>query len=342
MKNLITMWQINWKAARTGLVMLCLFQGLGFQARIVLADGKADSTSTKKERTDYVVGPGDILSIAVTDAPEFSGKYRVSQSGLLELPGLPSAIVADGKTPSQLSKEMAQALIDAKLYREPVVNIYVDEYHSRTVTVVGAVTKPSVYPLEKRTTVLEVISQAGGLLPAAGNKLTIVSANAESGSDGTAAKSTKTLDLAKLVKGEEGISNVEVHDGDVISVSTAEVVYVVGAVQKPGGFVTPDQSSGITAMQAIAMAEGMTNIAAQSRAVIIRRSASGSLRENIPINLKGLMSGKTSDVKLEANDILFVPVSGGRQTVHAMGQAAMAAVNGIAIYGAGYRVAGIN
>lgn len=289
---------------------------------------------------DYQIGPEDVLVISVTDAPEFSGKFRVNQSGFLVMSSLPDPVKAEGKTPMQLSKDLRRALIDAKLYRDPTVNVYVDEYHSRTVAVVGAVAKPGLYPLQRRTTVIEVISEAG-LLPTAGNRVTVIPASTNISNSSDPKPGPQTFELGNLMRGQDPTMNVEVHDGEVVSVASAEVVYVVGAVIKPGGFVLQDRSAGITALQAIALAEGMTSVASGGHGLIIRRNADGSARENVPIDLSKIMSGKQKDVQLDANDILFVPVSGSKQTLRTMGQVAMTAVNGAAFYGIGYRAAGL-
>ena len=289
---------------------------------------------------DYLIGPEDVLVINVTDAPEFSGKFRVNQSGFLVMSSLPNPVKALGKTPMQLSKDLVQALQDAKLYRDPTVNVFVDEYHSRTVAVVGAVAKPGLYPLQRRTTVIEVISEAG-LLPTAGNRVTVIPAGASLSNNPDSKSTPQTYELGKLMRGQDSAKNVEVHDGEVVSVASAEIVYVVGAVTKPGGFVLQDRSAGVSALQAIALAEGMTSVASANRGLIIRRNMDGTARENVPIDLSKIMTGKKEDVQLEANDILFVPISGSKQTLHTMGQVALTAVNGVAFYGLGYRVAGL-
>jgi len=281
-----------------------------------------------------------VLTISVTDAPEFTGRFRVDQSGFLVMSSLAAPVKAAGKTPMQLSKDLRQALEDAKLYRDPTVNVFVDEYHSRTVAVVGAVSKPGLYPLQRRTSVMEVVSQAG-LLPTAGNQVTIIPPSDSSTDTAGQQAKPQTFDLGKLVSGRDPSSNVEVHDGDVISVASAEVVYVVGAVIKPGGFVYQDRTAGITALQAIALAEGMTSVAAPHRGMILHRNADGGERESVLIDLSKIMTGKEKDVTLAANDILFVPVSGSKQTLHAMGQIALTAVNGAVFYGVGYRVSGL-
>jgi polysaccharide export outer membrane protein len=289
---------------------------------------------------DYRVGPEDVLAISVTDAPEFSGRFRVNQSGYLVMTSLPNPVKAEGLTPTEISIELRKALEDARLYRDPTVNVFVEEYHSRTVTIVGAVTKPGLYPLHKRTTVIQAISEAG-LMPTTGNRVTLISANPGSSPGPNASEKTQSFELGKLMSGKDPSVNVEVHDGDVINVATADIVYVVGAVTKPGGFVQQDRGAGVTALQAIALAEGMTSVAAAHSGMIIRRNADGSAGENIPIDLAKIMAGKQGDTPLQSNDILFVPLSGTKQTLHVMGQVGMAAVNGVAFYGLGYRVAAL-
>jgi len=327
-------------ASALALAFVAAIPGLRLSAQESQAEPGPIVPAPMPAADDYRVGPEDVLAISVTDAPEFSGRFRVNQSGYLVMTSLPEPIKAEGKTAMELSTELRKALEDAKLYRDPTVNVFVEEYHSKSVTIVGAVTKPGSYPLHKRTTVVQAISEAG-LMPTTGNRVTLISANTVSSIEPKAAETTQTFELGKLMSGSDAGVNVEVHDGDVINVATADVVYVVGAVTKPGGFVQQDRSAGVTALQAIALAEGMTSVAAERNALIIRRNADGSARENIPIDLAKIMSGKEGDTPLRPNDILFVPVSGTKQTLHVMGQIGMAAVNGVAFYGLGYRVAAL-
>jgi polysaccharide export outer membrane protein len=314
--------------------------------------GKASGaiTAANNGTNDYAVGLDDILSIVVADSPEIGGKFRVTDTGKLELPALQTPIQVQGMTPLQVSQQIATALRNAELLRDPIVNVFVEEYHSRTVTVLGAVNKPSVYSLQRPTTVLEVLSLAGGLLPTAGTNLTVARKNSipttSNTSENTAANqngnTTLNIDLAKLMFGKDPSLNVEVQPGDVISVSTAPVIYVVGAVTKPGGFQLQDPSSGMTVLQSLAMAQGLTSVAASDRSIIIRRSASRQERQEIPINVAKLMSGNVGDQLLEPNDIVFVPESSTKKSLHKMSEIAVQALNGIAVYGVGYRVGGLH
>jgi polysaccharide export outer membrane protein len=297
------------------------------------------TTAAQKDAGDYIIGPGDVLTIAVANSPELSGRFRVSEAGYLALPGLAAPVKAEGCTDRELSTRIAEALQAAELMRDPLVHVFVEEYRSRTVTVVGAVAKPSVYPLQKPTTLLEVLSLAGGLSPNAGTTAVLVRKDQPARTGGPSnfdrplpgSDSTLTIDLAKLMLGKDPSLNVEVRAGDVVSVATAPFIYVVGAVIKPGGFVLQDSDSGITVLQALAMAQGLKPIAAGSRSLIVRRS--GSNRQEIPINVSSLMAGKLGDQPLEPNDILFIPESGTKKALNKTGEIAVQMASGLAMYG---------
>jgi polysaccharide biosynthesis/export protein len=289
---------------------------------------------------DYRIGEGDVLSVSIVDAPEFSGKFRVSDSGFIQVPGTARPIHAEGQTAFELSGTIADDLVSAKQLRSPRVTVFVDEYHGRTVTVLGAVAKPGVYPLERKTTVVEALSMANGLSSNAGSTVTIVRGPASAEATGEPAGSVQILDLNRLVKGSDLSANVEVRKGDIISVSNAEVVYVVGAVTKPGGFVLPDPASGMSVVQALAMAEGFSRLAATHHGLILRASTSATARQLVPVDVGQLLTGKEADMRLAPNDILYIPESSAKKTLKVMGDIAMAAINGVAIYGLGYRLAG--
>jgi len=311
----------------------------------------APASNSRSSPSDYLIGPRDVLAISVADLPEIKtgkddAKFRVAETGYIFLPMLSNPIKADGLTTSELSERIARALRDADILRDPIVSVYVEEFHSRTVTVLGAVDKPSVYPLAKPTTLLEALSMAGGLTLTAGSALTIIRKNPVPESEATKmdpgqlGESSRTIDLAKLMLGKDPSLNIRVRDGDTLSVSTAPIVYVVGAVNKPGGFTLQDPNSGLTVLQALAEAQGYNSIAKPKESLIIRRSASGQERQKISINLKGIMEGKVPDQWLEANDILFVPESGTKKNLRAWGNAiGHGLISGVTIYGLGPRIA---
>jgi len=303
-------------------------------------DTPANSRPNVPPPVDYTIGAGDVLTVTLSDAPEFGGKFRVADSGVISIPGVAAPIKAEGQSPLELANSIRAALIEAKQLRDPHVSVFVDEFHGRTVSVLGAVAKPAVYPLQKRTTVLEAISLAGGALPNAGNTVTIVRGAASAEATNTAVGSVQTFRMSDLASGKDLSANVEVKTGDVISISAAQVVYVVGAVVKPGGFTIQDSSTGVSVVQAVALAEGFNSVASR-KGVIVRQSTSDHARIEIPVDIGQMMAGKQTDAVLAPNDILYVPTSGARRTAKAMGDVAMAAVNGVAIYGLGYRVGNV-
>lgn len=313
---------------------------------------------------DLILGPGDVLQIQVADEPDLNGKYLVSDGGDISVPMVPKAVHAEGLTTSQLSSAIAKELKEAEILQQPVVSVFVEEYHSHTITVVGAVVRPGLYPVETHTTVLEAISEAGGLLPNAGNEVTIAKAgsssavalqaaaakpgpdtNKSAGVKNTSLETTsgssrdvERLDFSKLISGKDPSLNVQVKAGDVVSVGTAPVIYIVGAVTKPGAFSVQNTTSQITVLQALALVEGMTSVASAGHAVIVRNSGNEKERKEIPINIDKVKTGKQPDQYLEANDILFIPVSGMKKSLHALGDAASKAASQVAGYGLGLRL----
>lgn len=291
---------------------------------------------------DYRIGENDVLLVTVSDALEFGGRFRVSDTGVIAIPGVAAPLHAEGQTPIQLAQLVRQALIDAKQLRDPKVGIFVEEYRGRTVSVLGAVSKPAVYPLQKRTNVLEALSLAGGVLANAGNTVTIVRGAASAEATGTKPGSVQLIDISRLLNGSDLSANVEVKNGDVVSVSAAQVVYVVGAVMKPGGFVMSNPSEGISVVQALALAEGFRPLAAVHDGLIIRQSTSETARQEIPVDVALMLRGKEADMLLAPSDILFIPDSGTKKTLKVMGDFALSVVSGVAIYGLGYKLAGIH
>jgi polysaccharide biosynthesis/export protein len=318
----------------------------GLTAMIAAAQSPAASAaSTPATQTqsiapsDYAIGAGDVLTITIADADDFSGKYRVSDDGAIIIPGLKSPIQAAGHSAAEVSAAITKALVQADLIRDPMVHVFVEEYQSRNITVLGAVQKPSVYPLSRSMTVLEVLSLAGGPTINAGDTLTVIRKPIKTaGSDAPGVTQRFVIEMNKLMAGKD--VNMAVEPGDVVTLSSAPVIYVVGAVNKPGAFPVPNaRTGGVTVLEALALAEGTKSVAAMTHGVVVHRSEDNIEHQDIPVNLADVMHRRpTNDVKLQDNDILFVPESGSKKTLQALGQIAIAATAGIAVYGIGYRL----
>lgn len=300
----------------------------------------AAKESSPATPTDYVIGSEDVLSLSVFNVPELTGlTARVANDGTITLPLL-GRVRAAGMTPTQLRHALEQDW--GKSYiQDPQVTVFVQEFHSRPVSVIGAVERPGLYPLTGPRTLVEMLSMAGGLAkrntaPAGrfvyvtrkGNFTDLPSVE---GLQQVAADKVE-IDLKRLLYSHEDALNIEVRPQDIISVSKADVVYVGGdGVRKPGAFVLEDREN-VTVLQAIAMAEGLSSNAAKSDARIIRTAADGS-RTMIPVNLKKVIKGDSPDEVLTSNDILFVPDSSQKALLKGGATTVVSTLSWLLIYG---------
>jgi polysaccharide export outer membrane protein len=281
----------------------------------------------------YQIGVGDVLDVHVNDEDDISGRYQVDQDGNVKVSLLPKPVPAAGATTFQLASRLSDALKQEKILREPSVSVLILREVTQNVSILGAVMRPGVYPIEKPTTVMDLISLAGGLAPNAGNSLTVShqGPGPNAGANSSPSANT-TLNVTTLLSAKDPSVNVGVHAGDVVTVGTAPVVFVVGSVTRPGAFAVQDRRSEMTVLQAVAMAEGPTPVAALGKTIIIRQSSSSAERQEIPIDLKKVMRGKEQDQVLEANDILFVPQSGLKAGARRLGDIGAQAASNVAGY----------
>jgi len=293
---------------------------------------------------DYLIGEDDVLNVYVVDVPEFSRQYRVSTGGTVTVPMLPQQISAAGLTLVQFSERLAQELKASGLVSSAHVSTSVDQSRLHAVAITGAVKRPQVYPLFTRTTLLDMISQAEGLADDAGEVAIIqrgeianhvMEADSKQNSNPAQPSSQTSVDLKQLLDGRSANANVAIYPGDRITVPRAGVVYVVGAVNKPGGFTMKANSHGMTVLQAIALAENTTNTAVRNQSMIIRNDATApDGHKQIPVDLKKLLQGKGPDPTLQAEDVLFVPDSSGKRALHRTIDSILQVTTGVAIYSA--------
>ena len=241
--------------------------------------------ASQVQQGDYVIGSGDLLGIDVFDVPELSRDVRVNETGYISLPLLPTKINAAGLTPFQLQDKLAELLQTNGLVSVPQVSITLKEQHSEPITVIGEVKSPMVIQAIRQTTLLQALSQAGGISDDAGGAV-IVTRTGQQASSGNpsatpaqASPETFTINLTDLLDSGDSRFNIPLIGGDVVSVPRAGIIYVVGAVNRPGGFVLQQNDRDImTSLKMLSLAGGATSTAKTKNAVILRSTSAISPR----------------------------------------------------------------
>lgn len=290
---------------------------------------RAPSSAPPSERVGarYVVAKDDVLEVYVVDLQELSREYRVDGDGMITLPMLSQPVMAAGLTLAQLSEAIRKDLLDGGLLTDPQVVVTVKSSALNSVVLSGAVKKPGIYPVYVQTTLLDVLAQAEGLSDDAGGTAIVTRAENAPGGPGTNAaraaqnanpvvSRTVKVDVWRLWQNGDASLNVNLHPGDRVMVQRAGIVYVLGGVNRAGGFVLTNDQEQMTVLKAIALAGNFTHEAKPAKAVIIRKApdAPGGRRE-VPVDLKKVLSNRAPDPQLLASDILYVPESGVKRTL---------------------------
>jgi polysaccharide biosynthesis/export protein len=239
------------------------------------------------------IGPNDLLAVSVYGAPELTRTVRVSDDGLIRLPMVKQKIEARGLMPAELEQRITTALVAEEILVDPAVTVNVAEYHSRPISVVGAVHRPLTFQAWGKTTLLEAIARAEGLSAEAGTEILVT----------RPPNPTQTIAVKALIDAADPSVNLTLEGGEEVRVPLAGRVFVVGNVKKPGAFRIED-ANGLTVLKALAMAEGLTPYATKE-AYIYRRGAGTG--DEVPIDLRKILDRKSPDVALNANDIFYIP-----------------------------------
>lgn len=332
------------------------------------------SASVRTQPHDYVIGPGDLVQVEVFEVPELSRELRVSQSGSIGLPLVPARLHVAGLTETQAEDQITEVLETSGLVSHPRVTVNAKERKSRPVTVVGAVAHPMVFQMDGPTTLLQVLAEAGGIASDAGDTVIITrpvqasgtvfreesstasTAPPEIGPEaappagvGTSQNSTPpasasvpahapnaiTVNLNELVESGDATNNIPLQAGDIITVPHAGIVYVLGAVSRPGGFVMANDRGHMSALKILALAGGLSRTAKSDHAIIIRKDNQGKQYE-VALDLKKVTKRESEDVLLQPSDILFVPESGGKQALLRAAEFGVALGSAVALYRLAY------
>jgi polysaccharide biosynthesis/export protein len=262
-------------------------------------------TNTSEQHTvsseSLLIGRGDLLRVTIFREPDLEQKMRVKDSGEIDL-NLAGAVKVAGLTPGDAAKVIAQVYVDGKFLNHPQVAVLIEEYATQNVSVLGQVKNPGAVPLTTPRSLLDVLSLAGGLTEIADRHITIQHKD----------KSGNTTVFLPNDADESLHASVVVYPGDIVLVPKAGIVYVLGDVARPGGYVMQNDAR-LTVLQAVAMAAG-ANKTAKEGATRLLRKVNGSYQEQ-GVPLQDIERGRKPDIQLKADDVLYVPFSMAKNVV---------------------------
>jgi polysaccharide export outer membrane protein len=266
----------------------------------------------------YRIGPGDLLDIRILNRPNLSrDNVRVEGNGTIRMPLIEGEIQAACLTESELEKEITQRYL--KYYRNPQVGVFIKEYRSTQVAIIGQVNDQSRFLLQRRVRLLELLSFAKGPAEHAGQTINVIHSGTafQCKKDEAANDEIRTglasYRLADTLRGDEK-ANPYLENGDIVTLPEADQVFVVGNVTTPRTILLKDP---ITLATAIAMAGGVTRDAKKDKVRVLRQEPGSSTKKEIFVDLGAIEKKKAEDIALQANDIVDVTTSTGKSLLHA-------------------------
>lgn len=251
------------------------------------------------EGNDYLLGPGDLLSIKVFETEDLSTEVRVSSRGIINVP-----LIGDVKVLNITAAEAEQYIED--LYRkdylhDPHVAVYIKEHLSKQITLVGEVENPGTYDYVSRRRLLDVLAIANGLTEEAGSLAYITRKDHKSGES-----FNYMVDLDDLVKNGNMAINHVILGGDVIFIPESGQCFIDGAVRKPGTYPI---TSNMTITEAIALAGGLAGYADDDSIKLIRFLGKGRERQIVSLSYNDLQAGVGDTLILKDQDIIYAESS---------------------------------
>src|ERR1051325_1943043 len=267
----------------------------------------------------YRIGPGDVLDIRIYNRPQLSREaVRVEGSGMIRMPLIDSEIQAACLTEGELAKEISTRY--AKFYKNLQVDVFIKEYHSRQVAIIGAVNDQSRFELQRRVRLLELLTYAKGPSTRAGQTINIVHSSAASpckeSDESDASSAFSSYRLSDVLQGDPK-SNPYLEPGDIVTLPEADQVYVVGNVFSP---LTIALREPITLTRAIAMAGGLKQDTRKDKIRVLRQEPGTSIRKEITVDLYAIEKKRSEDLALAPNDIIDVPTSAGKSFLRSLVQ----------------------
>jgi polysaccharide export outer membrane protein len=255
------------------------------------------------------LGRDDLIGVTVYDAPELTRTVRVDADGNIRLPMVRQHIQAAGLLPAELETAIATALVDENVLVNPVVAVTVVEYHSRPITIVGAVRNPTTIQASGTVTLLDALTRAGGITGSAGSEIMV--SHQRPSPDGTSVTLTDRIPVRSLMDVTDPAANMKLDGGEIVRVPEAGQIFVVGNVKHPGAFQITDDS-GSSVLKMMALTGGLDSFSSHT-AYIYRIDGASRRKNEIPVEIKKILARKSPDVPLYGNDMLYVPNATGQR-----------------------------
>ena len=267
----------------------------------------------------YRIGPGDILDIRIYNRPQLSREaVRVEGNGMIRMPLIENEIKAICQTEGELAKEISTRY--ARYYKNLQVDVFIKEYHSKQVAIIGAVNEQSRFELQRRVRLLELLTYAKGPSAKAGQTINIVHSSATSPckqtDDTDTSAAFSSYKLSDVLQGDPK-SNPYLETGDIVTLPEADQVYVVGNVFMP---LTIALKEPITLTRAIAMAGGLKQDTSKDKIRVLRQEPGTTIRKEIIVDLSAIEKKRSEDLALAPNDIIDVPTSAGKSFLRSLVQ----------------------
>jgi polysaccharide export outer membrane protein len=281
------------------------------------AGGRAEEPPAPAADANYRIGPGDVVEVRVLGEDQMGTTARVSNAGFIRVPFVEEDVRAQCLTERELAAAVERRL--RKYLKYPEVHVAVKEFNSSPVAVIGAVTTPGRFQMQREVSLLELLVLAGGPSAQAGKVLHVIhsgpvdpcAAGAAEAPGGAAAAATETVSLTRLMGGDVSENRV-MRPGDIVIVPNADLVFIAGEVFKPNAYPLRE---GLTLTQLLALAGGPTGVAKVDSIRIVRQSP-GKPREEVAANLKDIQKNRAADPPLMPNDVVEVPSSTGKQVLN--------------------------
>jgi len=274
------------------------FASLLFLGFLVKANAQREAETFVKE---HKIGARDLLEITVFELPELNQTVRVSEDGSITLPLL-GRVGIEGLTKEEVEKKLGALLLEKNFVKNARVTVFIKEYQSSLVAVVGAVVRTGTYELIGRMTLLQAISQAGGITDRASSELFVLR------EDKKGVRNRIVIDLEDLLNNGNPKLDIPLQAGDTVNIPIDQVVnvFIFGEVRTPGALQVK-MSKKITILQAIAFAGGLTDVASKRGITIMRKDRKTGKVARIKVNLNDIIKGKKPVIELQEGDVVYVP-----------------------------------